>query len=54
MQKGDCENAIRNYKMGLEVLKRYPEKNNTGSVKADSEKALIYIREMEERIKSKR
>lgn len=46
-QKGDYSNAIKYYKMGLEILEKYPEQNNHGSVKKDAENALRSIHEME-------
>jgi CubicO group peptidase (beta-lactamase class C family) len=50
MQLGDYGNAVKYYKQGLSVLREYPEDNNPDAVKADAEKALVYIREMEEKI----
>ena len=51
MQLGDYGNAVKYYKQGLAVLREYPEDNNPDAVKADTEKALVYIREREEKIK---
>ena len=51
MQKGDYLNAIKYYRKGLEILDEYPEINNMNTVKEDAEKALVYIKEMEEKIK---
>jgi tetratricopeptide (TPR) repeat protein len=51
MQKGDYSNSIRYYKMGLKVLKEYPEQNSGESVLKDAENALRSIQEME--LKSK-
>jgi CubicO group peptidase (beta-lactamase class C family) len=50
-QKGDYSNSIRYYKMGLKVLKEYPEQNSRESVLKDAENALKSIQEME--LKSK-
>jgi tetratricopeptide (TPR) repeat protein len=51
MQKGDYKNSIAFYKKGLEVLKKHPESNDFKAVKKDSEQALVYIKEMQEKIK---
>jgi tetratricopeptide (TPR) repeat protein len=51
MQKGDYRKSIDYYKKGLDVLKMYPEKNDLISVKKDSEQALVYIKEMLEKIR---
>lgn len=51
MQKGDYSNSIRYYKMGLKILKEYPEQNSGESVLKDAENALKSIQEME--LKSK-
>jgi len=51
MQKGDYKNSIKYYEKGLEVLKTYPGDNDLNAVKADAEKALVYIREMEDKLK---
>ncbi len=50
MQKGDYKSSIAYYKEGLAVLKKYPEENDLKAVKKDSDQALIYIKEMEEKI----
>ena len=52
MQKGDYRNSIRYYKMGLEILKKYPETNNSESVLKDAENALKSIKEMELKIQN--
>lgn len=52
MQKGDFNNSIKYYRKGLEVLKNYPGDNDTDDIKGDAEKALVYIREMENKIKN--
>jgi len=51
MQKGDYCNSIRYYKMGLKILKEYPQQNSGESVLKDAENALRSIKEME--LKSK-
>jgi hypothetical protein len=51
MQKKDYLNAIKYYKEGLDILHKYPEENDLNAVKKDAEKALVYIKEMEEKIK---
>jgi CubicO group peptidase (beta-lactamase class C family) len=51
MQRGDYSNSIKYYKMGLEILKQYPEQNSGESVLKDAENALKSIQEME--LKSK-
>ena len=51
MKKSDYKNSIFYYKKGLEILKIYPEENNSDSIRDDSLKALDYIKEMEEKIK---
>lgn len=51
MKKGDYRNSIKSYKKGLDVLNKNPESNMFGSVKKDAEKALEYIKEMEEKLK---
>ncbi len=53
MQLGDYVNAVKYYKLGLEVLREYPGDNNLEAVKADAEKALVYIREMEKEMTPK-
>jgi tetratricopeptide (TPR) repeat protein len=50
MKKEDYLNAIKYYKKGLDILNKYPENNDQNSVKKDSEQALIYIKEMEEKL----
>jgi tetratricopeptide (TPR) repeat protein len=52
MQKGDYRNSIRYYKMGLEILKKYPQVNNSESVLKDAENALKSIKEMELKIQN--
>jgi hypothetical protein len=37
MQKGDYVNSIRYYKMGLDILKKYSQVNNSESVLRDAE-----------------
>ena len=51
MQKKDYMNSIKYYKEGLDVLKKYPEANDLNAVRKDAEQALIYIKEMGEKIK---
>jgi CubicO group peptidase (beta-lactamase class C family) len=51
MQKEDYVNAIKYYKKGLEILHQYPDDNNLQSVQKDAEKALVYISEMEGKLK---
>jgi len=51
MQKRDYRKSIDYYKKGLEILKMYPEKNDLISVKKDAEQALLYIKEMQEKIR---
>jgi CubicO group peptidase (beta-lactamase class C family) len=51
MKKEDYLNAIKYYKKGLDILNKYPEDNDLNAVKKDSEQALIYIKEMEEKLK---
>jgi tetratricopeptide (TPR) repeat protein len=51
MQKGDYRKSIDYYTKGLSILKKYPEKNDLNSVEKDSEQALVFIRDMEEKIK---
>jgi tetratricopeptide (TPR) repeat protein len=46
-QKGDYVNAIRFYKLGLQILKDYPQLNDGESVRKDAEKAEKSIKEME-------
>ena len=53
MQKGDYRNSIDYFRKGLIVLKKYPEKNDLESVKKDSDQALVYIKEKEEKISGK-
>jgi hypothetical protein len=53
MQKGDYRNSIDYFRKGLNVLKKYPEKNDLVSVKKDTDQALVYIKEMEEKISRK-
>ena len=48
MKKGYYEKSILFYRKGLEILNKYPEKNSSGTVKEDSERARVYIKEMEE------
>ena len=50
MQLGDYGNAVKYYRQGLAVLREYPEDNNQDAVRADAEKALLYIREMESKM----
>lgn len=52
MQKGDYINSIKYYKMGLQILKRYPQINNYESVLQDAENAIKSIRGMELKIKA--
>ena len=52
MQKGDYRKSISYYKMGLEILKKYPLENNSESVLKDAENALKSIEEMELLIKN--
>lgn len=52
MKKGDFKNSIKYYRKGLEVLKSYPDNNDLNAVKPDAEKALVYIKEMEDKIRS--
>lgn len=51
MQKEDYLNSIRYYKMGLEVLKKYPQLNRGESILKDAEKAFRSIEEMESKLK---
>jgi CubicO group peptidase (beta-lactamase class C family) len=53
MQKGDFKNAVLYYRKGLKVLKKYPEENDLKKVAKDAEKALVYIKEMEEKMNNK-
>ena len=50
-QIGDYQNSIKYYKLGLDVLKKYPRSNNNDSVKKDAENALKSIKEMELKLK---
>ena len=50
-EKGDYPNSILYYMKGLEILKEYPENNDLNAVKKDADQALIYIKEMKEKIK---
>jgi len=52
MQKGEYRKSISYYKMGLEILKKYPLENNSESVLKDAENALKSIEEMELLIKN--
>jgi len=52
MQKGDYNNSIASYKNGLMALRKYPSENDTIAARKDSEQALIYIKEMEEKLKN--
>lgn len=51
MQKGDYRKSIYYYTKGLSILKKYPEKNDLNSVEKDSVQALVFIKDMEEKIK---
>ena len=51
MQKGDYLTSFKYYKKGLEILKRYPKDNNLNAVKKDAEKALVYVKEMEQKLR---
>jgi tetratricopeptide (TPR) repeat protein len=51
MQKGDYINAVKYYKNGLDVLHKFPNDNDLEAVKKDAEKALVYIKEMEGKLK---
>ena len=42
-ETGDYSTAIRYYKKGLEVLKKYPDKNTGESIRQDSENAKKFI-----------
>ena len=48
-ETGDYQNSIIFYRRGLEILRKYPEANDLNAVKKDADKALEYIRQMEER-----
>ena len=50
-QIGDYQNSIKYYKLGLDVLKKYPLSNNKDLVKKDAENALKSIKEMELKLK---
>ncbi len=52
MQKGDYVNSIRYYKMGLQILKRYPQLNNSETVLKDAENAIKSIESMKLKIKN--
>jgi tetratricopeptide (TPR) repeat protein len=52
MQQGDYLNSIRYYKMGLQILKEYPQMNTGESVLKDAENALKAIKTMESKIKN--
>jgi len=51
-QQGDYVNSIKFYKKGLNILKKYPEENDSQSVRDDATVALKYIEDMEMKIKS--
>ena len=51
MQKGDYPLAIKYYYKGLDVMQKYPAVNDLASVKKDAEQALVYIKDMEMKIK---
>jgi CubicO group peptidase (beta-lactamase class C family) len=51
MHQGDYLNSIRYYKMGLQILKEYPQMNTGESVLKDAEDALKAIKTMESKIK---
>jgi CubicO group peptidase (beta-lactamase class C family) len=50
MQKKDYASSINYYKKGLKILELYPGENSGEQVQKDSQKALQYIKEMEEKI----
>jgi CubicO group peptidase (beta-lactamase class C family) len=50
MQKGDLVNSIKYYRKGLEILDLYPGDNNLDLIKSDSDKAIVYIKVMEEKL----
>jgi CubicO group peptidase (beta-lactamase class C family) len=51
-KKGNYINSIKYYKMGLQMLKKYPETNKSESVLKDVENALKSIKEMELKTKN--
>jgi CubicO group peptidase (beta-lactamase class C family) len=51
MEKGDYTNSILYYRKGLEILVKYPEANDLNSVKKDADQALVYIKDMQEKLK---
>jgi CubicO group peptidase (beta-lactamase class C family) len=50
-EKGDYRNSIKYYSKGLEILKNHPEANDLSAVKKDADQALVYIKEMQEKLK---
>jgi CubicO group peptidase (beta-lactamase class C family) len=50
-QIGDYQNSIKYYKLGLNVIKKYPHSNNSDSIKKDAENALKSIKDMETKLK---
>lgn len=53
-QKGDYLNSIKYYSLGLEMLKKHPEKNNSESVLNDAGNALKSIKDMESKLASQK
>jgi len=47
MQKGDYQNSIKYYKLGFQILDKFPKENNSDSVLKDAENARKSISEME-------
>jgi len=52
MQKGDYQNSIKYYKLGLQILAKFPKENNSESVLKDAKNAERTIAEIETKIKS--
>lgn len=50
MQKKEYASAIRCYRQGLKMLQLHPEENKSDQVQKDAQKALEFIKEMEEKL----
>ncbi len=51
MQKQDYKSAIKYYREGLKILKKYPKENAGEQVQKDAQQARQYIKEMEGKLK---
>lgn len=50
MQKNEYASAIHYYRQGLDILRMYPEENNSEQVQKDAQQALQFIEEMEKKL----